>query len=64
MLRSGCTQGEQQARARFQTAEAAKAFMDSKADRKLVIGDAEASLSLLEGEDETAYIAKVTFLID
>ena len=52
-------QGEQQALARFQSADAAKAFLDSKPDGKLTVGDAEASLALLEGEEETAYIAKV-----
>ena len=52
-------QGEQRALARFQSAEAAKAFLDSRPDGKLTVGDAEASLSLLEGEEETAYIAKV-----
>jgi len=52
-------QGEQRALARFQSAEAAKAFLDSKPDGKLTVGDAEASLALLEGEEEAAYIAKV-----
>ena len=55
-------QGEQQAHARFESAEAAKAFLDSKPDSKLAVGDSMASLSLLEGDDETAYIAKVQAL--
>ncbi len=52
-------QGEQQAHTRFESADAAKAFLDSKPDGKLAVGDGEAALSLLEGDEETAYIAKV-----
>lgn len=48
---------------RFETAEQAKAFLDSKPDGKMVIEGKEAALKQLEGEDEVAYIEKVCPLV-
>ena len=44
---------------RFETAEQAKAFLNSKPDGKVTIEGNEVTFKQLEGNEETAYIEKV-----
>lgn len=45
---------------RFETAEQAQAFLDSKPEGKISLEGNEATLKPLEGDDEAAYIEKVS----
>ena len=47
---------------RFETAEQAQAFLDSKPEGKISLEGNEATLKTLEGEEEAAYIEKASTL--